>query len=74
MGAAHQRYGDLSPPGKKALVDELVVITGYHRKSMLRALNRKPITADGDGACAEPYRHHRCRYGPEVMEALVPLW
>lgn len=74
MGAAHQRYGGLSASGKKALVDELVVITGYHRKSVLRALNRKTIPADGDGARAEPYRHHRCRYGPEVMEALVPLW
>ena len=28
MGAAHQRYGGLSAAGKKALVDELVVITG----------------------------------------------
>jgi len=74
MGAAHQRYGGLSSSGKKALVDELVVITGYHRKSVLRALNRKPIPADGDGACAKLHRHHRCRYGPEVMEALVPLW
>jgi hypothetical protein len=74
MGAAHQRYGGLSAAGKKALVDELVVITGYHRKSVLRALNRRPISADGDGISAEPHRHHRCRYGPEVMEALVPLW
>ena len=74
MGAARQRYGGLSPAGKKALVDELVAITGYHRKSVLRALNRKPIPTDGDGACAEPYRHHRCRYGPEVVAALVPLW
>ena len=28
-------------------MDELVVITGYHRKSVLRALNRRPISADG---------------------------
>ncbi len=54
-------------------MDELVLITGYHRKSVLRALNRKPTPADGDGACAELHRHHRCRYGSEVMEALVPL-
>jgi hypothetical protein len=74
MGAAHQRYGGLSAAGKKALVDELMVITGYHRKSVLRALNRTPIPADGDGDSGEPHRHHRCRYGPEVMEALVPLW
>ena len=50
------------------------MIAGYHRKSVLRALNRRPISADGDGISAEPHRHHRCRYGPEVMEALVPLW
>jgi len=74
MGAAHQRYGGLSAAGKKALVDELVVITGYHRKSVLRALDRWPISVDGDDITAEPHRHHRCRYGPEVMEALVPLW
>jgi hypothetical protein len=49
MGADHQRFGGLSAAGKKALVDELVEITGYHRKSALRALNRTPITADGDG-------------------------
>jgi hypothetical protein len=38
-----------------------VVITGYHRKSVLRALNRSPISADGDDISAEPHRHHRCR-------------
>jgi hypothetical protein len=31
------RCGGLSASGKKALVDELVVMTGYHRKSVLRA-------------------------------------
>ena len=54
-------------------MDELVLITGYHRKSVLRALNRvEPSTSDG-GSSGEK-RHHRCRYGPEVVEALVPLW
>jgi hypothetical protein len=57
MGAAHLRYGGLSGAGKKALVDELVVITGYHRKSVLRALNRRPISADGDDISAEPHRY-----------------
>jgi hypothetical protein len=37
------------------LMDELVVITGYHRKAVLRALNRRPISADGDdSSSAEP--------------------
>ena len=34
----------------------------------------RPTAADGDGISAEPHRHHRYRYGPEMMEALVPLW
>ena len=34
------RYGGLSAAVKKALIDELVALTGYHRKSILRALNR----------------------------------
>jgi hypothetical protein len=62
----------LSAEGKKALVDELVAITDYPRKSVLRALNRRPISADGDGITAEPYRHHRCHYGPEVMQSGGP--
>lgn len=49
-----------------ALVDEMVVITGYHRKSLLFSLTRKPNPADGDGVCAEPYRHHRRCYGPDI--------
>ena len=68
------RHGGISAAGKKALVDELVVIAGYHRTSVLRALNRRPMSADGDDISEEPHRHHCCRYGPEVMEALVPLW
>jgi hypothetical protein len=74
MGAARQRYGGLSAAGKKALVDELVVITGYHRKSVLRSLNRKPATGAAEAREAQRERHHRCVYGPEVVEALVPLW
>lgn len=73
-GGPPERYRGLSTAGKKTLVDEPVLITGYHRKSVLRALNRTTIPADGDGVSGEPHRHHRCRYGPEVREALVPLW
>ena len=50
MGAARQRYGGLSPAGKKALVDELVAITGYHRKSVLRLLRQQPADPGGPQA------------------------
>lgn len=39
--AARQRYRGLSTAGRRKVLDELEVITGYHRKSLLRLLNRK---------------------------------
>jgi hypothetical protein len=77
MEAARRRYGGLSAAGKRRLLDELQELTGYHRKSLLRLLNRPepPTAAQLDGAPAEPEKpHHRRRYGPEVVAALVPLW
>jgi len=58
--SARLRDGGLSPAGKRALVDELVLITGYHRKSVLRALNRVEPSS-GDGGSSGEKRHHRCR-------------
>ncbi len=79
MEAARQRYGRLSTSGKRKLLDELDLLTGYHRKSLLRLLNRRPSpdpNSVGDGAAdvAEQKPHHRRRYGPEAAAALVPLW
>jgi hypothetical protein len=49
LEAARQRYGGLSAPGKRGLLDELQGITGYHRKSLLRLLKRQaPAAADVD--------------------------
>ncbi|WP_255106436.1 MULTISPECIES: transposase [unclassified Synechococcus] len=77
MEAARQRYGGLSAAGKRRLLDELEAITGYHRKSLLRLLNRQavaPAESEGplDQAALKP--HPRRRYGPEATAALVPLW
>lgn len=77
LEAARRRYGGLSSAGKRRLLDELQELTGYHRKSLLRLLNRPdpPTAAELGGAPAEPEKpHHRRRYGPDVVEALVPLW
>ena len=78
LEAARRRYGDLSAPGKRTLLDELELLTGYHRKSLLRLLNRRASPepqADQrieEEAAAKP--HPRRRYGPEAAAALVPLW
>ena len=83
LETARQRYGGLSAAGKRRLLDELQGITGYHRKSLLRLLNRKaPAAADAVGASSgeqgEPMAalkpHPRRRYGEEAAAALVPLW
>jgi hypothetical protein len=78
LDAARQRYGGLSVAGKRRLLDELEAITGYHRKSLLRLLNRRPPSATGWAQGmeekGEPKPHPRRRYGPEAAAALVPLW
>ena len=54
LEAASLRYGSLSAAGKKKLLDELELLTGYHRKSLLRLLNRRPSpTQDGLDATEE---------------------
>ena len=47
METARQRYGGLSAEGKHRLLAELEAITGYHRKSLLRLLNRQLYPAGG---------------------------
>ena len=77
LEAARRRYRGLSVIGKRRLLDELQELTGYHRKSLLRLLNRpEPVAvAEPGGSLLQPDKpHHRRRYGPEVLEALVPLW
>lgn len=78
LEAARLRYGGLSAAGKKKLLDELELLTGYHRKSLLRLLNLRPLpTPDGVDAMEEKSElkpHPRRRYSPEAAAALVPLW
>ena len=77
LEAARRRYGGLSSAGKRRLLDEMQELTGYHRKSLLRLLNRPdsvPLSEPGGAAGESVKPHHRRRYGPDVVEALVPLW
>ena len=69
LRAAAARYLSLSRAGKQQLLDELQALTGYHRKSLLRRLNQR-----ADQQQSSLRGQHRRRYGPEVVEALVPLW
>ena len=79
LEAARSRYQSLSYQEKGALVDELVELSGYHRKSVLRLLRQQP--ADHGGPSARAGTDHesaaaigRRRYGPEVVQLLETLW
>lgn len=79
LDAARSRYQALSYQGKTELVDELVEISGYHRKSVLRLLRQQQAdhgdppagTGAGDGSAQAVGRR---RYGPEVVQLLETLW
>jgi len=59
----------LSPTGKQRLLDQLQALASYHRKSLLHRSNQQ-----SDQQQTSLRGQHRNRYGPEVVDALVPLW
>ena len=60
------RYRKASRKEKGRILDEFVALTGYHRKSAIRALTRRPKITD---------RRGRPRtYTNEVKAALLELW
>ncbi len=79
LDAARESYKHLSEPGKRILLAELELLTGYQRKSLMRLLNQRPSVepaagADGADDPSKRGQHHRRRDGPEAVAALVPLW
>ena len=78
LEAARSRYPTLSYQQKGALVDELVELSGFHRKSVLRLLRQQPADHGGPPAAdagndSEEVGRSR-RYGPEVVQLLETLW
>lgn len=62
------RYQQVSACYKGAVLDEVVTVTGYARRSAIRLLNHPPQGA------RPPKRQRQARYGPEVQQALFLLW
>jgi hypothetical protein len=64
-----ERYQQASRSDKHRLLDEMVAVTGMHRKAAIRLLRRAP------GVIAARPRSGRPRqYGPEVAAAAAVLW
>lgn len=66
--AMRRRYVTASKDAKGVLLDEFCAVTGYHRRSAMRALGRKTALAPGQR------QGRRREYGPEVAAALRDVW
>jgi len=60
------RYAAAPLPERTALLDEVVTMTGYHRKYAIALLGREPR--------APGKRRRRVTYGPPVTAALAAIW
>ena len=64
-----QRYRTLSRGARTQLLNEIVAVTGYHRKAVLRCLRELPRRRTGQKPVGRPPR-----YGREVAHAAQVLW
>lgn len=75
LKALRQRYASSSKKEKKAILDEFVAVSGYHRKHAVRLLCGEEKA--GKAAGAEITRGDGCGkrvYGQAVKEALIVAW
>jgi hypothetical protein len=68
VGRMRERYERAGREAKGALLDEVSVVTGYHRKAVIRLLRRAAPTGPGRR------RGRRVAYAPEVVAALRAIW
>ena len=64
-----ERYQQASRSEKHRLLDEMVAVTGMHRKAAIRLLRRATRTG-----AARPRSGRPRQYGPEVAAAAAVLW
>jgi hypothetical protein len=69
LTAQRARYERASRAERQTLLDEIVVVTGYHRKAVIRHLRQSRLPTPG----ARPVGRSR-RYGPPVAAAASVLW
>ena len=63
------RYLQATRAEKRQLLDEVVAVTGLHRKAAIRLLRRRPRVPSVPSRAGRP----RC-YGPDVAAAVEVLW
>ena len=63
-----RRYCAATGAGKRKILDEFIVVTGYHEKSAIRALNAEPTTHK------RQTRRRPSLYDEAARAALIVLW
>lgn len=66
-----ERYQQVKPSQRGALLDEMEAMTGFHRKALIRRMHRG---AEGRAPAHRSRRGRPRRYGRAVVEALVAIW
>ena len=64
-----ERYVTATRAEKGSLLDEVVAVTGLHRKAAIRLLRRQPRAPTARSRAGRPRR-----YGPAVAQAVEVLW
>src|SRR4029077_11199510 len=64
-----ERYRQATRAEKRQFLDEVVAVTGIHRKAAIRLLRRAPRPRSTPGPGGRPRE-----YGPEVAAAAEVLW
>ena len=69
VAAQRLRYRQASRPVKRRMLDEIVAVTGYHRKAAVRRLHHPPRPTPRAARTGRPRA-----YGPDVTAAAQVLW
>lgn len=69
VAAQRPRYLAAARSTKRRILDEVVAVTGYHRKAALRRLHRPPRATPREARTGRPRV-----YGPDVAAAAQVLW
>jgi hypothetical protein len=69
VAAQRPRYLAAARRTKRRILDEVVAVTGYHRKAALRRLHRPPRSTPREARTGRPRV-----YGPDVAAAAQVLW
>src|SRR6478609_6428179 len=70
LQAVHSRYRAGTKDEKLHILDQVVAITGYHRKHVIRLMRARPVAQPPCLARAQ----HLSFYDTAVREAVIVLW